>query len=509
MADDANPLRRLELPRRWEILEQRAGEVDADPSGIVERVDDAAARVDTLLRRVRDGGGGVIEVFFGLSGSGKTTFLQNLPRFFDGISVSTFDKQRPLRELPEFVKSGHVPGASKNRIVLVTRRDNPSAADLASVEEMFAELLEVFREPGGAAVVLWPITKPESADFISKKAWEVGRDSMADAESNGQYRFTGVPPAKYWDIADNTSRTITGDGLEAFGVMPEDATEMLVKSETISDFFAAALAHADKQRADTWSILRERASVHLWVVLPGDDLKLLNATADALTQGTKSKIDIDKIGELIDRPDQNTLYVADRKQRRGKLAHLLRAIDVRLFGFPPNVSLAAVRSFGDEALKARLKQPATTLDASKSAMRASRLYKAILAEAGVSTPSYAGARRLGQETIDEFLRIQGVASSDDKPLNKALGDLLAACLSEDAPDLNVVSEKKSVPRSTLQPDIRIELRSGEYICLEPTWRTSGVGVKDEVKAAQNTLSEAHLKKYVLEKATQYVKALGL
>lgn len=284
---------------------------------------------------------------------------------------------------------------------------------------------------------------------------------------------------------------------------------MLTKSETISDFFAAALSHADKQRANTWSILKEKANVHLWVLLPGDDLKLLNATADALTQGTKSKIDIDKIGELIDRPDQNTIYVADWKERRGKLAHLLRAIDVRLFGFPPNVSLAAVRSFGDSSLKARLKQPATTLDASKSAMRATRLYKAILAEAGVETPAYAGARRLGQETIDEFLRIQGVASSDDKPLNKALGSLIAACLAEDAPNLKVVSEKKSIPGSGLQPDIRIELRPGEFICLEPTWRTSGVGVKDEVKSAQNTLSEAHLKKYVLEKATQYVKDLGL
>ncbi|WP_287105342.1 hypothetical protein [Brevundimonas sp.] len=446
MVDDANPIRRLELPRRWELLAQRAEEVDADPSGIVERVDEAAARVDTLLRRVRDGGGGAIEVFFGLSGSGKTTFLQNLPSFFEGVSVSTFDKDRPLSELPEFVKKGHVPGASKNRIVLVTRRDNPTASDLNAVEEMFAELLEVFREPGGAAVVLWPITKKESADFISEKAWEVGRDSMADAESNGQYKFVGVAPSKYWDIADNTSRTITGDGLEAFGIMPSDAAEMLTKSETISDFFAAALSHADKQRANTWSILKEKANVHLWVLLPGDDLKLLNATADALTQGTKSKIDIDKIGELIDRPDQNTIYVADWKERRGKLAHLLRAIDVRLFGFPPNVSLAAVRSFGDSSLKARLKQPATTLDASKSAMRATRLYKAILAEAGVETPAYAGARRLGQETIDEFLRIQGVASSDDKPLNKALGSLIAACLAEDAPNLKVVSEKKIHPR---------------------------------------------------------------
>jgi hypothetical protein len=66
-----NPLPKLELPRRWELLQQRADEADADPSEVVERVDDAAERVDSLLRRVRTGGGGLIEVVFGLSGSGK------------------------------------------------------------------------------------------------------------------------------------------------------------------------------------------------------------------------------------------------------------------------------------------------------------------------------------------------------------------------------------------------------------------------------------------------------
>jgi hypothetical protein len=50
---------------------------------------------------------------------------------------------------------------------------------------------------------------------------------------------------------------------------------------------------------------------------------------------------------------------------------------------------------------------------------------------------------------------------------------------------------------------------GEYICIEPTWRTSGKGLDGEIKEAQNTLSEAHVKKYMLEKATQYVKGFGL
>jgi hypothetical protein len=248
---------------------------------------------------------------------------------------------------------------------------------------------------------------------------------------------------------------------------------------------------------------------HLWVLLPGDDVKILNATASALTQGTRSRIDVDLIGEFIDRPDNNSIYVADWKKRRGSLAHLLRSIDVRLFAFPPNVSLAAVRSFGTTELKNKLKQPATNLEASKQAMRATRLYKAILAEVGVETTPYAGSRDIARETVDEFLRIQRIASRDDKALNKALGALLSECLKDDAPNLKVVTEKKSLPESALQPDIQIEIRSNEFICIEPTWRTSGRGIDGELPEAQNTLAEAHLKKYLLDKATQYVKDLGL
>lgn len=142
-------------------------------------------------------------------------------------------------------------------------------------------------------------------------------------------------------------------------------------------------------------------------------------------------------------------------------------------------------------------------------MKASRLYKAILREAEIETSPFAGSRKIGAETIDDFMRIQTIASKDDKPLNKALAALIENCLADDAPHLKVVSEKKSVPGSNLRPDIQIELRAGEYICIEPTWRTSGKGLQGEISEAQNTLSEAHVKKYMLEKATQYVKGFGL
>lgn len=509
MTEVTNPLPLLELPKRWELLAQRAYAAGLDAGEFVERVDSAAERVDHLLTRVRTGGGGLFEIFLGLSGSGKTTFLNTLPRFFTKIRVHPFPRSAPLSELPDFVASTHVAGDEHARVILVERRDNPSEAELSEANQMFASLLEVFRDPQGGALVIWPITSESSAQTLASAAWDTGRDSVCDGASRGLFRFSGVPKARYFAIADFTSRNLTGDGLEAFGVTEDIATELLPPCETIADFFYAVDRRADEKRKATWSVLRERVRARVWVVLPGDVVQDINATVSALTQGTRNRIDIDLIGEFIDKPSNTALYINDWRKRRASLAHFLRAIDLRHFGLPPNLALAAARSFGDDAVKKLLKQPAVNLDQAKEAMRASRLYKAILSEAGINTAPFAGGGSVSAETSNEYRRLQSTAGKSDKPLNKALGMLIETCLAEGAPSLKVLSEKRKLPGSELQPDIQIQLSSSDFICLEPTWRSTDVGIPGELDGGQNTLAEAHLKKYVLDKAAQYVRDLGL
>ena len=72
----------LFLPKRYERLRDIAQENDADLTRIVRKVPDATARVERLLKAVRDGGLGRFDLFLGKSGSGKTTFLSTLPRFY-------------------------------------------------------------------------------------------------------------------------------------------------------------------------------------------------------------------------------------------------------------------------------------------------------------------------------------------------------------------------------------------------------------------------------------------
>lgn len=505
-----NTLAKLELPKRWELLEQRADAAGLDTSLFVERVDSASDRIDYLLQRVKTGGGGLFEVFYGLSGSGKTTFLKTLPKQFQRLRVSSFPKEKNLRELPTFIHDMHVPGDASSRVILVERRDNPSQQDMQSLSETFAELLEVFRDPKGAALVLWPVTREPSARQIAEEAWTTGRDSMTDTRSKGLYHFIGLPKERFYAVADATTRNLTGDGLDAFGVTLEVTSELLAGTETIADFFNAVDLYAEEQRAKTWSVLKAKVRARLWVVLPGDVPSAIRSTVLSLTQGSRNRVDIDLIAEFIDQPEDKTpLYVADWKTKRPAMAHLLRAIDLRLFELPPNVSLAAIRTFGDSSVKATLKQPAMKLDDAKTTMRNSKLYKEIEAEIGINKTQFAGASRDVDETSNEYRRVQAVAAKGDKSLNKAIGLLLAECLKDDAPKLVVVSEKKSLPNCDLKPDVCLHLGDLDYICIEPTWRSTDRGIPGELDGGQNTLAVSHMKKYLLEKAMQYIKALDL
>lgn len=505
-----NTLAKLELPKRWELLEQRAQAAGLDTGLFVERVDTAADRIDYLLQRVKTGGGGLFEVFYGLSGSGKTTFLKTLPKQFQQIRVSSYPKDKPLTGLPNFIYQMYVPGDSSARIVLIERRDNPSQQDMLSLSETFAELLEVFRDPKCAALVLWPVTRELSAQKIAEEAWTTGRDSMTDTRSKGFYHFTGLSKERFYVVADTTSRNLTGDGLETFGVTPEVASELLAGTETIADFFNAVDLYAEGQREKTWSVLKTKVRARLWVVLPGDVPSAIRSTVLSLTQGSRNRVDIELVAEFIDQPDDKApLYVADWKAKRSSMAHLLRAIDLRLFEMPPNVSLAAIRAYGDASVKAKLKQPTINVEVAKSAMRNSKLYKEIEAELGINETPFAGASRDVEETSNEYRRVQAMASKGDKSLNKAIGLLLAECLKEDAPKVAVVSEKRSLPNCDLKPDVCLHIGDLDYICIEPTWRSTEKGIAGELDGGQNTLAASHMKKYLLDKAMQYIKALDL
>jgi hypothetical protein len=498
-------LPKLILPSRYEKLEEIATAQQVPIENIVRKVEPSTRHAEDLLRTVRDQGVGRFELFLGLSGSGKTTFLRTLPIFYSGAPVCGVPSNLKIQEIAEYVRQ-HRGGTTESAFYVLFDRDNPQESP-DRIRTFFESLRVLFREPGGGVVLIWPITDESAAREYAKVAWEIGRDSVVDVASRGIYHFQGLEKKFYYDTADITTQTFNGGrSLEAFGISRAEAEPLLRESETIAEYYGRLQARSKEINNHYGDVLKEKIVPRVWILLAGDDAKEAHTTVTTLTHGIRNEVDVRRLLGYLDEPSLDAAYLKEWKKRRERMAYLMTLLDVRVFVLPPNVILGAVRSFSSESIKAALTLKTASLETVSDALRATAFYRAIIdpLSATAGTP-----KATESTTAMEYNRLQQLASKDDKSLNKALGLLLNHTLKADGLTCEVISEKQSLPGSNLKPDIQVRLDGKGIICLEPTWRTTGKevpGVRGEV---QNTLTPGHIQQYVLKKVLSYVDDLGI
>lgn len=500
----AKKLPSLVLPKRFEVLERRARSAGISLDNIVQRVEAPANRIETLLRSVRDGGVGRFELFLGKSGSGKTTFLKTLPRFFEHVAVDTIPIDVQLPAIPAYIRERRRSVAPAQLFILLDR-DNPIIDEEESAY-FFEQVRVLFREAEGEIVLIWPVTDEPAARKLAEIAWNVGRDSIVDL-TRGVYKFEGLEKKLYYDVADLTTRSLNGGkNLEVFGLTRGVVVPDLDTAETIGDFYTRLETRSVELNQPYRDILKDKIVPKVWVLLAGDDNRDLNVTVPSLTQGTQKLVDIDRLAELLDVPDVDTLYLKEWKTRRDSMAYLMRLLNVRLFELPPNVALGAVRAFGDDDLKSSLKQPNAPVAQALGALKNSLFYQMLTGNSAGRATALPATKK---ETTHEYIRLQRHAAKDDQRINKALAAAIQAAFDEDGIKAKVRAERKGRSAPGMKPDVEIVFDNGEIICLEPTWRTTGIGIIGEIDEQQNTLTIGHTQKYLLEKALEYVKALEL
>lgn len=497
-----NNLPILNLPKRFEALERQASAQKYDLTSVVQRIDTAAARLETLLRQVQFGGIGRFELFLGKSGAGKTTFFKTLTKFFTGTEVHEIPADIPLSQISDYISKRHTTKESRH-VWVMHDRDNQIVSDAEAFE--FLETLRVlFRKPEGAVVLCWPLTDESSAKTLSEKAWRIGRDSVVDVESKGLYIFQGPPKDTYLKIAELTTRSLKGDGLETFGITEALAAPFLSESETIAEFYSRLEAKAAEITGRYKDLLKDKPIPSVWVLVGGDDSRELNLTVASLTQGIGKAIDIDRITNFLDNPKLDAAYLKEWKKRRSQVAFLMRLLDVRLFELPPNVALAAVRAFGDDDLKAPLTLKKASASSAGETLGRAPFFRALCGEE-IGQIGY--LRATEDETKNEYIRVQVSAKSGDKKLNKCLAEAVKFALSGKGISADVTAEKQN-EHDNLKPDVLVQFADGRVICLEPTWRSTGSAIPNEVNERQNTLTIGHIQMYVLEKVLGYVNELG-
>lgn len=494
-------LQDLSLPSRYETLEEESSKAQCDLAHVVQRVDKAAAEIETLLREVRTGQLGRFEVFFGFSGSGKTTFLKSLPYFFENIVVVEIPKETALTEIPSVIEKDNV-RKDTNRLYIIHDRDNPRETE-ADIRSFFEDLRSLYRTAKGRVLVIWPITKREQAETIAEIAWDIGRDSLLGTRGR-MFEFEGLPRESFYEVGDITTRALNnGEGLETFGLGASDVDQHVRDSETIGEFYSKLNAESARRNADTLTYLKERVRPRIWIVVPGDDLKELDRTVRTLTQGTRSRVDIDRLCEYLDDKTNKSAYLTEWRERRSDMAYLMRILDVRLFELPPNAALAAIRAHGEEGHKTGLKKKTERAETCVETIGRTRLGQSLMDPDSGFNPRF---RETSREMAEEFMVIQQLAAKGDAGLNRAVGIAIDDFLKSNDRSGVISAETQDLEGSQLRPDVQIGMPDGSVACLELTWRSSGALLPErDGRKAQNTLTPGHIQKYLLEKVMEYVK----
>jgi len=491
------------LPTRYERLQEKAQEVNEDLSRIVVKVDTGINHLQDLFRSMHQTELGRFEVMYGVSGIGKTTFLTTLPLFFDKLSVYSLPADSDLSD-----GVSHITQAWDNKetekLIAYIPRDNPRESD-QELHTFFETLRTLVRKSGPDLLVIWSVTLPTQAERLYRLAHEIGRDSLV-GRSETYYQFKGPNNLEFYTIADNTAQMFNNNAcLAEFGIDERLGTGLFTQAPTIAEYFAKIIEHSNTLNSTVANILQAKPRPRVWIVLCGDEATEVQGTVNSLTFGNQRSLDVSKMTADLSERTATAQYMKEWHRLGAHAPYLLRMLNVKVVEIPPNLALAIVRAFGDEHIRDSLKQQ--TADRARAVRQ---LSESMLGELILESPprDRKAPRKTPPESREEFSRIQRRAKAEDRRLNRAFALAIQEMLQQ-TPNALVKGERHCLYGS-LVPDIQVELESTAPICLEFTWRTtSKSGTADGETGSQNTLSQGHIRKYVLEKVYEYIKALDL
>lgn len=471
-----SPLREdLNVPDRYEGL-------SAAGSGvlrlIISPVTDTLTIVDRRFADLRAARRGGLMVLRGETGAGKSTFLNTVGLFRNGVVT---ERIAGNDDVPSFLESAGETTAP--RIIVLEGREALGEVARASLEASMHAINSFVRTDAGRdTLVVWPTNTDDLTLDLAEIATTLGAEALFGVGEPFEH-FSGPNKQDFVAIAAKTVAALNeGASLVALGISDERAFELAMGAPTIGNYLALIRNELLANGANVRGLLATE-QFRVWtVVIAGNDPE---GDVAALTRGGLAYADIDR---LMTATGANV--VKELKKQPDKVGILGTVLDARILYLDMLTALAVARQYGDGQLHEFMKAQGMSTQSDASA--ADRLKASELGL--ILTSSTLGTRKRGSKpgggTQAAFNNLAEIARTNDGACNRAIGaGLVGVELAQ-----SYETEKSLGTDLTYLTDLFLTV-GGEPVRVEFMWR--------------KTTSRAEIANYVLVKLGNYGRAVGL
>lgn len=466
----------LNVPDRFEMLRSSgAGTLRS----LVVPVHEALVELDSRFRDLRAAGRGGLSVMRGQPGAGKSTFLDTLHLFREGVETLRITQDQDIAKALTGLDA-----PEDARVIVIEGREALLDVSENALEASMHAINSFVRRPEGAStLIIWPTNTDDLAEALERLGMRLGGRALL-GYGDTINRFGGPPKTDYVTIAERTIGALNdGASLSALGISEERAAELVASVDTIGDYLGVIRGELLRNNHRVKELLAAE-QFRLWVlVVAGNDVE---GDVGSLTRGGYAYADVDR---LMNSTAAN--IVEELKKHPDDLGILGTVLDVKVLRLDVFTALAVARQFAADDLRELMK--AEGLAIKKDPEAVDRLTSSELGTilAGESLGTRRRGKKPGGNTKSAFQGLAKIVAQNDGMLNAAIG----RALMDSGLVTEFETEKALGTVFKYASDLYIKHPSGDPIRIEVMWRTE--------------TGRAAISNYVLTKMGNYAKAIGL
>jgi hypothetical protein len=219
----------LYVPDRFEGLRDTS---EGALRSIVTPVDRALQQLDELAGQMRASRRGGLMLLRGETGAGKSTFLDTVWLFRDGVTTVRISRTDSVAN-----RLASLPASGNFRIVVLENREAVGMYSVNAIEaDVHAINAFVRSDIGRNTLVVWPVNTDDLLRRLIEIGTNIGGTALFGLEDETTM-FSGPPQDEFVGIASRTVSALNeGASLAALGVSEEYAQELTQRADTIGAY---------------------------------------------------------------------------------------------------------------------------------------------------------------------------------------------------------------------------------------------------------------------------------